>query len=174
MATDINTTKTRLHRLLQSVEHKPTEASKTPSSVIPTLLTICLLGTMLPLQFAVAFFSLSTVTLAGLSLILSLKKQLTFTAATKGLLAALTVTSVLSGCSPAFTFQNQPELIKFAHENQLEFHTIQRVGILGLGLNDATIATAQAESNIKELRGAQVDNGHGLINVVQITIAGKL
>lgn len=172
MPTDINTTKTRLHRLLQSAT-PDTKTTTVPSKTIPTLLIICLLGTMLPMQALTTFFSLSCVTIALLSLILHLTRQTKITRGAVALIAVLIATSVLSGCSPALTFQAQPELIKFARENKLEFHSIRKIGLLGLGLDAATIATCQADSNIKTVLGAQIDRGHGLISVVTITIAGK-
>ena len=95
------------------------------------------------------------------------------TRAKTALIGGLIITSILSGCSPAFTFQTPPELIKFAHENDFDVHSIRRVGIFGLGLQDATIATAQAESEIKTVQGAQISEGHGLISIITVTIAGK-
>ena len=165
MPTDINTTKTRLARLLQTA---------TPRQTAPRsnkLITI--IGTMLPFQVVVTFFSLSCVTIALLFTIQVARKQLQITKSMTALLIALTVTSVLSGCAPTFTFQTQQELIKFAHENDFNVHSIQRIGVLGLGLDDATIATAQADSTIKTIQGAQIDRGYGLISVTIVTIAGK-
>ena len=172
MPTDINTTKTRLARLLQSAapdRPEPTKANK----LLPTLVIICLLGTMLPFQAAVVFFSMSTATIALLSLILMFRSQLKITKSMATLLVALTATSVLSGCAPTFTFQTQQELIKFAHENDFNVHSITRIGVFGLGLDDATIATAQADSDIKTIQGTQIDRGYGLVSVTIVTIAGK-
>jgi hypothetical protein len=174
MPTDINTTKTRLQRLLDSATAKEApQKTSTASKLIPTLLIITTLGSMLPFQVATAFFSMSFATIASLSLILYSKHYLQISRKNQLITGALIATSVLSGCSPAFTFQTQPELIKFAHENKLQFHTISRIGVLGFGLDAATIAACQADSNIKTVVGAQIDRGHGLINVINITIAGK-
>lgn len=173
MPTDINTTKTRMQRLLEDIiPHKEPPQPSAISKLLSTLLIISIIGTMLPFQTTMAFFSLSFVTAVLLSLILFwLNHQ--FTKRMTALLLALTVTSILSGCSPAFTFQTPPELIKFANENDFEVHSIRKIGIFGLGLNDATTATAQAESSIKTVQGAQIDRGHGLINIVTVMIAGK-
>jgi len=138
-----------------------------------TLIVLCLIGTMLPVQAMTTFFSLTFVTSMLLSGLLLIKKQITFNQRKALTIGVLIATSVLSGCSPAFTFHTQPELIKFAHENDLEYHTISKFGIFGLGLDDATIGACQAESGIKNIVGTQVDRGHGLINVVMITVAGK-
>lgn len=174
--TDINTTKTKLSRLLQSATPKTEKQPQKPnalSKIIPTLLIISLLGSMLPFQLVTIFFSLSFVTIALLSLILAWKTQLKMTKSKTALIGALIITSILSGCSPAFTFQSPPELIKFARENNFDVHSIRKIGVFGLGLQDATIATAQAESNIKTVQGAQITEGHGLISIVTVTIAGK-
>lgn len=173
MSTDINTTQTRLYRLLEKSKPKNSKKQPTTSKRLPILLIITIIGTMLPFQATMAFFSMSFVTVVLLSVILYWMNHLKITQSMTALLTALTVTSILSGCSPAFTFQTPPELIKFAHENDFEVHSIRRVGIFGLGLEDATIATAQAESTIKTVQGAQVDRGHGLINIIIVTIAGK-
>ena len=172
MPTDINTTKTKLHRLLQSAAPKQPESTRI-NKLLPTLIIICLLGTMLPFQAAVVFFSMSTATVAVLSLTLLLRSQLKITKSMGALLMALMATSILSGCAPAFTFQSQQELLKFAHENDFNVHSIRRIGVFGLGLDDATIATAQADSTIKTIQGAQIDRGYGLISVTIVTIAGK-
>lgn len=174
--TDINTTKTRLQRLLQSATPKTNEQLQQPnlvSKIIPTLLIISLLGSMLPFQTVTTFFSLSFVTIALISLLLSWKNQLIMTKSKTALIGGLIVTSILSGCSPAFTFQAPPEMITFAHEHDFDVHSIRKIGVFGLGLQDATIAAAQAESNIKTVQGAQISEGHGLISIITVTIAGK-
>ena len=160
------------HDTSNPAELEPPTPSPT-SKHLPPMMIICLLGTMLPFQTTMAFFSLSFVTTVLLSLILYWINHLKITKSMTALLVALTVTSVLSGCSPAFTFQTPPELIKFAHDNNFEVHSIRRIGIFGLGLDDATIATAQADSTIKTVQGAQIDRGHGLVNIIIVTIAGK-
>jgi len=168
----------RFKRNKQNYVQAFTEAIEPPkpnftSKLLPSLLIITVLGTMLPFQATMAFFSLSFVTIGLLSLILYWKNHLKITRSMTALLIALTATSVLSGCSPAFTFQTPPELIKFAHENDFEVHSITKIGIFGLGLEGATIAAAQADSIIKTVQGAQIDRGHGLVNIVTVTIAGK-
>ena len=169
----------RFKRNKQKYVQAFTEAIEPPkpnftSKLLPTLLIITIIGTMLPFQATMAFFSLGFVTIVLLSLILYWKNHLKITRSMIALLFALTATSILSGCSPAFTFQTQPELIKFARENSFEVHTIQKIGVFGLGLEEATIATAQAESNIKTVLGAQINKGHGLISIVIVIIAGKV
>ena len=174
--TDIKTVKTRLSRLLQSTTPRSKRQTQKPgvfSKTIPTLLIISLLGSMLPFQAVTTFFSLSFATIALLSLILSWKNQFRMTKSKTALIGGLIITSILSGCSPAFTFKTPPELIKFANANNFDVHSIRKVGVFGLGLQDATIATAQAESNIKTVQGAQITEGHGLISIVTVTIAGK-
>lgn len=151
---------------------EPQEPNLT-SKLLPTIMIICLLGTTLPFQTTMVFFSLSFITIALLSLVLFWKNHFKITKFMAIQLVALTAISVLSGCSPAFTFQTQPELIKFARENSFEVHSITKIGILGLGLDDATIAAAQAGSTIKTVQGAQIDRGHGLVNIIIVTIAGK-
>ena len=179
---DIGTTFSKIHNKIKASfiennsnnENLQEPPTPTPSSkLLPTLMIITIIGTMLPFQATMAFFSLSFVTAVLLSSILYWLNHLKVTKSMVALLVALTATSVLSGCSPAFTFQTQPELIKFAHENDFEVHSIRRIGIFGLGLDDATIATAQAESNIKTVQGAQIDRGHGLVNIINVMIAGK-
>nr|WP_321368022.1 hypothetical protein [uncultured Desulfuromusa sp.] len=169
MPTDINTTKTRLHRLLQSATPN-TEPPKT-NKTIPTLLIICLIGTMLPIQIMTTFFSLSFATIALLSLALSWTNRTKIAKRTGTLILALTAVSVMSGCSPAFTFLQPPEMINFAHEHDLEYHSMRKIGMFGL--EDATISACQAESNIKTILATQIDKGHGLISITIITIAGK-
>ena len=171
--TDINTTKSRLHKLLQKATPAIDVPPNKPSKIIPTLLIICLLGTMIPFQVAMTFFSLSFVTIALLSLILIWKNQLRISKYMTTLIVALTVTSVLSGCSPGFTFQTPPELLKIAHENDYQVYTLKKIGVFGLGLDQATVETAQAQSDIKTLRAVQIDKGHGLVSIITITIAGK-
>jgi len=173
MPTDINTTKTRLHRILQSATPDTGKVTVKNNKTLFIVLIICLIGTMLPIQAMTTFFSLTFATAMLSSGLLLIKKQITFNPRKALAIGALIATSALSGCSPAFTFQTQPELIKFAHENNLEYHTISKFGIFGLGLDDATISACQAESGIKNIVGTQVDRGHGLINVVMITVAGK-
>jgi len=171
--TDINTTKTRLQRLLQSATPKTDKQPNLFGKTIPTLLVISLLGSMLPFETVTIFFSLSFATITLFALILLWKKQLKITKGKTALISALIITSLLSGCSPAFTFKTPPELIKFAHEHDFDVYTIQKIGVFGLGLQDATIASAQAECDIKTIQGAQITEGHGLISIVTVTIAGK-
>ena len=173
---DIDTTKTRLQRLLQSATPKTGKQPQQPNlfgKTIPILLIISLLGSMLPFETVTIFFSLSFATIALLTLILSWKNQLRISKGKTALISGLIITSLLSGCSPAFSFKTPPELIKFAHEHNFDVHSIRRIGVFGLGLQDATIATAQAESSIKTVQGAQITEGHGLISIVTVTIAGK-
>ncbi len=172
--TDINTTKTKLHRLLQDATPKAENSPQKQARIIPALFIICLLGTMLPFQAVVTFFSLGTVTIAILSFILLWKNQLHINKYIATLLAALTVTSVLSGCSPAFTFQTPPELIRIAHENHYQIYTMKKIGVFGLGLDQATVEAAHAESAIKDIKAIQIDKGHGLVSIVTITIAGEV
>jgi hypothetical protein len=174
--TDINTTKTRLQRLLQSAtpkSNKQPQQNNLFGKTIPTLIVISLLGSMLPFETVTIFFSLSFATITLLALILLWKKQLRITKGKTALISTLIITSLLSGCSPAFTFNTPPELIKFAHEHDFDVYTIRKVGVFGLGLQDATIAAAQAECDIKTIQGAQITEGHGLISIVTVTIAGK-
>jgi len=175
MPTDINTNLTKLTRLLERAKPKSWNEEQTlkPNKPLSTLIILCLFGTMLPIQALTTFFSLTFATAMLLSLALIAAKQIKFSRRSAMTIGALTVMSVLSGCSPAFTFQTQPELIKFARDHNLEYHSIQKVGILGLGLDSATISACQADSAIKELRGTQVDRGHGIVSVVIITVAGK-
>lgn len=174
--TDIKTTRTKLSRLLESAKPKTGRQTQNPSilsKTIPTLLIISLLGSMLPFQAVTTFFSLSFATIVLLALILAWKNQLTITKSKAAIIGALIATSILSGCSPAFTFNAPRELIKFANERNFDVHSIRKVGVLGLGLQDATIAVAQADSNIKTIQGTQISKGHGLISIVTVTIAGK-
>ena len=174
--TDITTRKTRLQRLLQSTTlktRKPVQEPTVLGKTIPTLLIISLLGSMLPFRIVTIASSLSFATIVLLSLILAWQNQFKMPRSKAAFIGALMVTSILSGCSPAFTFKTPPELIKFANENNFDVHSIRKVGICGLGLQDATIATAQAESNIKTIQGAQISEGHGLISIITVTIAGK-
>ncbi|WP_394708532.1 hypothetical protein [uncultured Desulfuromusa sp.] len=62
-------------------------------------------------------------------------------------------------------------MINFAHEHDLEYHSMRKIGMFGL--EDATISACQAESNIKTILATQIDKGHGLISITIITIAGK-
>lgn len=149
--------------------NKPSKQSKT----LPITIIICLICTMLPIQAVTTFFSLALATTVLLSGVLIWKKQVSFGKSSLLTIGALIAMSVLSGCSPAFTFQTQPELIKFAREHNLEYHSIQKFGVFGLGLDRATISACQAESEIKQLRGTQIDRGHGIVSVVIITVAGE-
>jgi hypothetical protein len=174
-STDINTTKTKLHRLLQSATPQPApETLPKQSLVLPTLLIFCLIGTMVPFQTAMSFFSLSAV-IAALLMLLSMiwlrhriSKHITV------LIAALTLSSLLSGCSPAFSLAVPPEVLQMAQENGFKVHTLRKIGIFGLGLDQATVQTAMAESHIEQVRAIQIDRGHGLVSVVTITIAGEV
>jgi len=176
---DIGTLYSKIYRRIEKHDKghrkskKRPENKAAPKKTLPTILIICLICTMLPIQAVTTFFSLTFATATLLSGILIWKKQISFGKKNLMTIGALIAMSVLSGCSPAFTFQTQPELIKFAREHNLEYHSIQKVGVLGLGLDSATISACQADSNIKELRGTQVDRGHGIVSIVIITVAGK-
>jgi hypothetical protein len=174
-ATDINTTKTKLHRLLQSATPQPvTETPVTHGMVLPTLLIICLIGTMVPFQTAMSFFSLAAVIAALLLLVSTIWLRHKINKHITVLIAALTLSSLLSGCSPAFSLAVPPEVLQMAQENGFKVHTLRKIGIFGLGLDQATVQTAMAESNIEQVRAIQIDRGHGLISVVTITIAGEV
>jgi len=147
---------------------------KKTDKIIPTLLIIALIGTMLPFQLVATFFSLSFVSMTILSLILIWKNHLKISKYLTTLIVALTVTSVMSGCAPGWTFQTSPELIKIAHDHDYQMHTLRKIGVLGIGTDMATIEAAQAESDIKNVRAAQIDRGYGLVSIVTITIAGEI
>ncbi len=172
--TDINTTKTRLHRLMQSATPKPaSEGQPKQNRTIQVLLVACLIGTMIPIHTAMVFFSLASVvaTLLLLTSILAQKQKINRYIST--IIIALAATSIISGCSPAFTFQNSPELLEIAHENDYKIYTLKKIGIFGLGMDQATVETAKAESHIKQVRAIQIDKGHGLVSIITITIAGE-
>ncbi len=155
----------------EAIEPPPPQKS---NKIIPTLLLIALIGTMLPFQLVSTFFSLSFITITILSLILIWKNHFKISKYMTTLIVALTVTSVMSGCAPAWTFQTSPELIQIAHDHDYQMHTLRKIGVLGIGTDMATIEAAQAESDIKNVRAAQIDRGYGLVSIVTITIAGEI
>ena len=155
----------------EAIEPPPLPKS---NKIIPTLLLIALIGTMIPFQLVTTFFSLSFVTMTILSLILIWRNYLRISKYMTTLIVALTATSVMSGCAPAWTFQTSPELIKIAHDHDYQMYTLRKIGILGIGTDMATIEAAQAESDIKNVRAAQIDRGYGLVSIVTITIAGEI
>jgi len=155
----------------EAIEPPPPQKS---NKIIPTLLLIALIGTMLPFQLVSTFFSLSFITITILSLILIWKNHFKISKYMTTLIVALTVTSVMSGCSPAFTFQTPPELLKIAHENKYQVYTLKKFGLFGIGTDQATVETAQVQSSIKNVRAVQIDKGFGLVSVVKVTIAGEV
>jgi hypothetical protein len=142
--------------------------------VLPTLLIICLLGSMVPFQTAMSFFSLAAVIAALLLLFTVICQRHRISKHITVLIAALTLSSLLSGCSPAFSLTVPPEVLKMAQEHGFKVHTLRKIGIFGLGLDQATVQAAMAESNIEQVRAIQIDRGHGLVSVVVITIAGEV
>jgi hypothetical protein len=141
--------------------------------VLHSLLIICLLGTMVPFQTAMIFFSLAAVIAAILLLVSVLSHRQKINKYATAIIAALMLSSVLSGCSPAFSLKMPPELLQIAQENDFKVYTMRKIGVFGLGLKEATVQMAMTESQITQVRAVQIDRGHGLVSVVTITIAGK-
>ncbi len=136
-------------------------------------LTVCLIGTMLPTQLVMTFFCLGSVTIMALFLPLIMTRRLIISKRMSTALLALTVMSVLSGCSPAFTAGPTPEMINLARDNNYQVYTWRKISILGIGADQATIEYAQAQSTIKKVYVAQIVRGQGLISIATVTIAGK-
>jgi len=167
---DIDTTKTKVARLLAKAKPK---TKTNPYPVLWMILGISLIGTMLPVQAVVTFFSLTAVTTFLVTLVLVWKKQLRFSKKATGLLLALFLTSIVTGCSPAIFSQTNPEMIRLIHDRDYKYFSTQHYGIFGLGLDDLTIENAQFEGNIETVYVAKIEQGYGIISVSRITVAGE-
>jgi len=152
-----------------------TPKEKTPprQPVLLTLICFSLVGTMLPFQPVVTFFSLAAVTSLVLSLLLFWKKQLHFNKATNLSIAGLFLASTLSGCSPAFFTQVTPEMVDIIQQRKYDLHTMQKYSLFGIGLEKINIENAQFEGNIETVYLAKIEHGYGLISLSRITVAGK-
>ncbi len=71
--TDINTKKTRIARLLSEATSVPTAEQSQPQLTLFTFLALALIGTMLPVQALVAFFSIVSLCITVIYLTLAWK-----------------------------------------------------------------------------------------------------
>ncbi len=91
--TDINTKQTRIARLLSEITSVPAAEQSKPQLTLFTFLALALIGTMLPVQVLVAFFSIASLCITTIYLTLVWKKQARFSKRATGILVALTLTS---------------------------------------------------------------------------------
>lgn len=168
--------KQQKHKLADAF--KEAIAADTPKEITPTqtvgwLIPLLLIGTMLPFQIAVAFFSFtSTLTLIALFFIVKKRKSKINTPA-KAMVTALIITSILSGCGPVLFNETLPDFGGLERRTDIKTNTITRVGAFGFGLKDATPEQAQLEGNIEDLVAIKIDRGYGLISMARISVAGK-
>jgi hypothetical protein len=168
---DINTTKTRIARLLS--EATPTAEQPKFLNISWSLLVASLIGTMLPFKILVTFFSLLTVITTLIGLVLILKKQISVSRPAAVMLVALLTTSVLSGCAPAIFGNNSSELYNLIQQRDYKYHSMQKVGVFGLGLDELTIGNAQLEADIETVYVAKLTEGYGIVSLSRITVAGE-
>jgi hypothetical protein len=173
MPTDINTTKTRIARLLSEATPAPKTEQPKAYHTLWSLLGLSLIGTMLPFQTVVTFFSLTAVMTFSITLLLIWKKQTRISKPASGLLIALLTASMLSGCSPALFSRTSPEMLELIREQDYRYYTMEKYGIFGLGLDELTIENAQFEGNIETVYVAKLEQGYGIVSMSRITVAGK-
>lgn len=171
--TDINTKKTRIARLLSEATSVPAVEQSKPQLTLLTFLALGLIGTMLPFQTLVAFFSIISLSITIIYLTLAWKKQAHFSKRASAILVALVLTSVLSGCGPVLFNEEVPDFFGLDRHTDLKTHTITRIGAFGFGLKDATPEQAQLEGGIIDLTAVKIDRGYGLISMARISVAGK-
>jgi hypothetical protein len=150
----------------------PAAEQSNPQLTLLTLLAFALIGTMLPFQTLVAVFSILSLSITIIYLTLAWKKQARFSKRAAGILVALTLTSILSGCGPVLFHEELPDFFGLARHTDLKTHTITRIGAFGFGLTDATPEQAQLEGGISDLSAVKIDRGYGLISMARISVAG--
>ena len=171
--TDINTKKTSISRLLSEVTSVPAAEQSMPQLTLLTFLALALIGTMLPVHVLVAFFSIVSLCITTLYLSLVWKKQARFSNRASGILVALVLTSVMSGCGPVLFTESIPDFFGLERRADIRTHTITRFGMFGFWVTRATPEQAQYEANIEDLVAVKIDRGYGLISMARISVAGK-
>ncbi len=151
----------------------PAAEQSQPQALLFTFLAIALIGTMLPFQTVVAFFSIISLSITIIYMTLIWKKQARFSKRASGILIALVMTSVMSGCGPVLFTESIPDFFGLERKADIKTQTITRFGAFGFGLSDATAEQAQLEGDITELVAVKIDRGYGLISMARISVAGK-
>ena len=172
--TDIPTNKTKLKRLLESASpkngHKP--HPKNDQSGVVYAAPAFIVCTMIPIPKTAIFFSMCAVIVIAIIAAAWAQDAIRVTKRTWTLIIGLSLVSVVSGCSPLLT-DNFPKEFIDLNGKATKIHTLQRVGFLGLGLDDITIDTARKEAHLKSVVAVKEVRGYGLISVARITVAGK-
>ncbi len=150
---------------------KSFEKNPPPSWPWGTILVL-IFCTMLPVDTISMFFSIAAVVAITAFLTATYQNILTINKKTAKALAIMTFGSIISGCTPALFSKGMPEFFDMGAKGT-KVYTLQRIGILGFGLGDATVEQARLEGQFKKVIASREERGYGLISVARITIAGK-
>ncbi|WP_020675308.1 hypothetical protein [Geopsychrobacter electrodiphilus] len=147
--------------------------SKQPAA-IKWLIPVLLICTMLPIDAAAVFLSLTAAITIMITIAAAWQKIIILNKSTTQIIAGLAIVSILSGCGPVlFGTPNDLSFFDLGHHPDVKTYTVQKVGVFGFGLEGATVETAMKEADIKNVIAMQTVRGYGLISMSRITIAGK-
>lgn len=88
----------------------------------------------------------------------------------------LLTASIVSGCAGPFFHDDRVHQADFCYDivgNACKEQTIQKYGLLGLGLQDATPAEAARIGDIKKVVVIDQARGYGIISLAKITVMGS-
>lgn len=173
--TDLNTTATRISRLLDKARpaKSPEEPHAKTSTQLNSLLVMALIGTMMPAQIAVAFFSFTFLVTAILYIILAWIGHVRISKRIIISTIVLTLISSLSGCTPALVSRMPQDMAQLIKDRDYKYYSIQKFGIFGLGTDDITVENAQFEGNIETVYVCKIERGYGIVSLSRVTVAGK-
>lgn len=170
--TDINR-RAKLARMLHELGPQNQKNDKPKQHIILALICFSLIGTMLPFQMVVTFFSLASVTALALSLLLFWKNQIHFSKTANLTIAVLLLASIVSGCSPALLSHTSPEMLELIREREYQYHTMEKYSLFGLGMDKVSIENVQFEGDIETVYVAKIEHGYGIVSLSRVTVAGK-
>jgi hypothetical protein len=143
-----------------------TAANRVHARILYTLLIVLLLGTTLP-------HSLINIAASIGAVLMWLAWSITARRFARPGLLAITVFSVLSGCSgPLFADLEYPAIV-FGQVRPAKMGAAQGFGICGFGLEAVTTDTAKQNGGLTKVLASQEIRGYGLISVARVQVYGE-
>lgn len=140
---------------------------------LPYLVIVCLVGTMIPVDQANAFFGVcAAIGLAAL-LVLWLSRKNAMQGHTRAFVALFVAGSLLSGCSgKLFSSENLDVLNLCEGAKECRVGVANGISVLGYPISRADVETARLNGGIETVRAAEVTKGYGLISLTQVKVWG--
>ncbi len=132
---------------------------------------LCFITTMLPLGASTSLLAIAT----GLFLFSWLNPNFRPSRNTCMIAISLVTASILSGCSPLFT-NNDQGVINICEEStgqECKIGTATGWSLFGIPVRDVNIADARIAGSIEDVFGVSTSHGYGVVSVTKVTVYGS-